>query len=66
MDTIAEPFAMMLYRRFSGGETVEELAAAFGIPQDRVDRRIRAAALYTERQRTEAGLFVLRSKLADS
>ncbi len=45
-----EPFAIMLHRRYRAGETIRQLAAAFQIPEDRVAQRIRAAAIYTERQ----------------
>jgi DNA-directed RNA polymerase specialized sigma24 family protein len=48
-----QPFALMLYRRYLEGETVEQLAAGLGIPEDRIEQRIRVAALYRERQ--EAG-----------
>ncbi len=44
-----EPFALVLYRRFLSGETVEQLSVSLAIPAARVDQRIRAAALYTER-----------------
>ncbi len=46
---------MMLYGRFRSGETVGQLAAAFGIPEERVERRLRAAALYAERRQTDNG-----------
>lgn len=45
-----QPFALMLYRRYLEGETVEQLAAGLGIPEDRVEQRIRVAALYQARQ----------------
>jgi hypothetical protein len=41
---------MMLHRRYSAGETVSQLAVLFDIPEDRVAQRIRAAALYAQRQ----------------
>jgi hypothetical protein len=55
---------MMLYRRFRGGETVTQLAAEFDIAEDRVEARLRAAALYEERRRMEAGLMALRASVA--
>jgi hypothetical protein len=64
MGAVAESFAMVLYRRFCDGETVEQLAAAFEIPEERIECRIRAAALCEERQRATAGLLVLHSNLA--
>ena len=42
-----KPFAVQLYDRFLRGETVEQLAAAFEIPVERVAARIRAAESYT-------------------
>jgi hypothetical protein len=65
MDTITESFAMMLYRRFSGGETVEQLAAAFEIPEERVACRLRAAAMHTERQQGRSDLLTLQRNLAE-
>lgn len=50
-----EPFAMMLHRRYRDGETVQQLAVRFGIPEDRVAQRIRAAKLYAARQKTNDG-----------
>jgi hypothetical protein len=44
-----EPFAFELYRRFRGGETVEQLSAALHIPPTRIAARIRAARLYFRR-----------------
>jgi DNA-directed RNA polymerase specialized sigma24 family protein len=46
-----EPFAVEIYRRFLNGETVQQLAARLDIPADRVEKRIRVAALYLERRR---------------
>ena len=42
----AEPFALQLYRRFLGGETIAVLALDLSIPAERVETRIRAAARY--------------------
>ena len=64
MDAQAESFPMMLYSRFRCGETVTQLAAEFEIAEDRVEARLRAAALYEERRRVEAGLAALRANLA--
>ncbi len=66
MKRLAEPLAITLYRRFLNGETVQELAAALAIPEERVDQRIRAAALYSERTKLEANLFALKSSLDHS
>lgn len=55
---------MMLYRRFRGGETVTELAAQFEIAEDRVEQRLRVAALYEERRKMDAGLAALRANVA--
>ena len=57
---------MMLYRRFCSGESVEELAAVFDIPEERVEQRLRAAALCEERRRTQSGLMSLQASLARS
>jgi hypothetical protein len=59
-----EPFAVLLYRRYEAGETVQQLAEELGIPGERVEQRIRAAVLYTERQKTEAGLRRLERALS--
>lgn len=64
MDAQAESFPMMLYRRFRGGETVTQLAAQFDIAEDRVEVRLRAAALCEERRKMDAGLAALRANLA--
>ncbi len=64
MDAQAESFPMMLYRRFRDGETATQLAAEFDIAEDRVEARLRAAALYEERRRMEAGLTALRASVA--
>ena len=55
---------MMLYRRFRSGETVTQLADRFDIAEDRVELRLRAAALYEQRRKMEAGLVALRANLA--
>jgi hypothetical protein len=44
----SEPFAIQIYRRFLDGETIAGLALELGIPVDRVEIRIRAAALFSE------------------
>lgn len=41
-----EPFALQLYRRFLTGETIAQLSTQLGIPADRIETRIRAAAVY--------------------
>ncbi len=42
----SEPFALQIYRRFLDGETISALATELGIPPERVELRIRAAAIY--------------------
>jgi hypothetical protein len=66
MTTPFEPFAVMLHRRYRGGETVAQLAAAFDIPEDRVARRIDAAAIYVERQRIRQDLPALPDKVLEA
>ncbi len=56
MATQLEPFAVMLHRRSRDGESVKQLAAAFGIPEDRVAQRLRVAAVYAERHAVRPGL----------
>jgi hypothetical protein len=62
-----EPLALILYRRFREGETMQDLAEQLAIPEDRVGQRLRAAALYYDRQRMQQNLVVLgeRVKQAD-
>lgn len=43
-----EPFAFQIYRRFLAGETIGGLSEDLGIPPDRIEMRIRAAAVYRE------------------
>lgn len=43
-----EPFALQIYWRFLQGESIERLASDLGIPADRIETRIRAAAVYRE------------------
>ena len=43
------PFALEIYRRFRNGETIQQLSIELGIPADRVEQRIRAAAAYLKR-----------------
>jgi hypothetical protein len=49
----SEPFALHLYRRFLGGESVQQLAIGLSIPEDRVGQRIRAATVFCERQEAQ-------------
>ncbi len=58
-----EPFALLLYRRHRAGESVAELAAAFGIPEDRVSMRLRVAAAHAERLDVEQSLQALHEQL---
>lgn len=48
----SEPFAIQIYRRFLGGESIAGLARELGIPHDRIEIRIRAAAIYRETHHT--------------
>ncbi len=59
MDRPFEPFALAIYRRFLGGESVRDLAEALAIPEDRIEQRLRAAELYHERQQIRNGLEAL-------
>ncbi len=44
-----EPFAVALYRRYLNGESVEQLSSKLGIPAERVNQRLHAAAAYLAR-----------------
>ena len=44
------PFALEVYRRYLNGETIEELSTELGIPQERIEDRIRVAEAYVARQ----------------
>jgi hypothetical protein len=48
---MTEPFALELHRRFTNGESAEQLSVELGIPLERIEIRLRAVALYLERQR---------------
>lgn len=52
-----EPFAFSLLRRFRAGESVAELAAAEGIPAERIAMRVRGAELC---ERMRAGVQLRR------
>ncbi len=41
-----KPYALCLLERFEAGETVEELAEREGIPKERIQMRLAAAAEY--------------------
>jgi hypothetical protein len=43
---VFEPFAVQLFRRFRAGSTISDLASETGIPQDRIETRLRAACGY--------------------
>jgi hypothetical protein len=47
---LRQPFALELYRRYLGGDTIENLSLELGIPKQRVELRIRAAAAHIARQ----------------
>lgn len=59
----SEPLALILYRRFLDGESVQQMAIGLSIPEDRIDQRIRAAALFHERQKTQDNLVTLGGRL---
>jgi hypothetical protein len=40
------PFAIELYRAFLGGKSIADLSVQLGIPEERVEWRLRAAAQY--------------------
>ena len=44
-----EPLAIEIYRRYLNGETVEQLSADLGIPEERIEYRLRAAQAYVQR-----------------
>ena len=44
------PFAVEVIDRFLEGESIRQLADELQIPADRVEQRLRAAALYLEHQ----------------
>lgn len=46
---MSEPFAVIVYRRYLRGESIEQLAVSLGIPADRILTRIRAAEEYLAR-----------------
>lgn len=60
MKSRIEPFALMLYRRHTAGESIREIADGLGIPEDRVSQRIRVAELYSQRVKESepAGLLL--------
>ncbi len=41
-----EAFAFEVWRRFVTGETAQQLATELGIPVNRIEQRVRAAARY--------------------
>ena len=41
-----EPFALQLYREFLDGKSIAELSGETGIPAERIERRLRVAALH--------------------
>ncbi len=53
-----EPFALQIFRRFKGGESIEVLSSCLGIPEHRVRQRIRVASLYHARQNGHSGATV--------
>ncbi len=47
---LRQPFALELYDRHLGGETIESLSLSLGIERPRIQMRIRAAAAHVARQ----------------
>ena len=45
-NAMCEPFALALLRRHLGGASLEQLAEETGIPRERVEARLRAAAIH--------------------
>ena len=43
-----EPFALEIHRRFTNGESAEQLSVELGIPLERIEIRLRVAAVYLE------------------
>ena len=41
---MTEPFALELHRRFTNGESAEQLSVELGIPLERIEIRLRAVA----------------------
>jgi DNA-directed RNA polymerase specialized sigma24 family protein len=58
------PFAVEVFERFLKGESIRELADELQIPADRVEVRLRAAALYLEDQ-AKSGPIELPSRYRD-
>jgi hypothetical protein len=50
-----EAFAFELYRRYLKGETLSDLARDLGIPEERLEPRVRAAARCWEFRRKSPG-----------
>jgi DNA-directed RNA polymerase sigma subunit (sigma70/sigma32) len=47
---MSEPLAVLIYRRYMDGKTVQQLAVDFGISEERIKQRLRAAAAFLERR----------------
>lgn len=47
---MTHPFAVEVYERFLNGESIRQLADELQIPADRIELRLRAAALYLRHQ----------------
>jgi DNA-directed RNA polymerase specialized sigma24 family protein len=59
-----QPFAVEVFERFLKGESIRELADELQIPADRVEVRLRAAALYLE-DHPKSGPIELPSRYRD-
>lgn len=54
-----EPLAIELYRRYIGGETKADISADLGIPNDRVQVRLDAAARFLREHERAVGEAVV-------
>jgi len=52
------PFAVEVYERFLNGESIRQLADELQIPADRIELRLRAAALYLRHQAESGGIEI--------
>jgi hypothetical protein len=55
-DPPVEPFALSLLKEYQSGKTVEALSREMGIPAERIEMRLKAAAAYLrEHPQIDAG-----------
>ncbi len=60
------PLALELYQRYLAGETIKNLSDQLGIPVDRIEVRIRAAAAHIARQETVSRSSQIADSLGES